>query len=441
MRKREGKIVLDKKNIIKEGITFHQIETNKFKTNLFALFLAIPLEKDEVTERALIPAVLRRGSKNYPTQELMSKTLEEMYGASFDCGIDKNGENQIIKFYIEGINEKFLPEKEKINEKCFDMLLEIVFQPKMEEGHFDPAYVESEKANLKNIISSKIDNKRKYALDRCIEEMYQDDAFGIYKYGYLEDVDPITTEDLTKAYQTLLQKAKIDIFVSGDQIGDLFEHIQNHPLIQNLEARKPEFRINQVIRKEKVSFSIKPKKVVEETMQVNQGNLIIGLDLGIEKEEEKEVANVYNAILGGGANSKLFQNVREKASLAYTAGSNYTKQKAVIFIRSGIEIQNYDQAVTIILKQIEDLKNGAFTEEDVENAKELLKASLRGIPEEQDSELTYYYGQELSEKETSLEEYLQKVELVTKQQVEDLAQRVCTNTIYFLRNEGKEAKA
>ena len=271
--------------------------------------------------------------------------------------------------------------------------------------------------------------------------MYQDDAFGIYKYGYLEDVDPITTDDLTKAYQTLLQKAKIDIFVSGDQIGDLFEHIQNHPLIQNLEARKPEFRINQVIRKEKVSFSIKPKKVVEETMQVNQGNLIIGLDLGIEKEEEKEVANVYNAILGGGANSKLFQNVREKASLAYTAGSNYTKQKAVIFIRSGIEIQNYDQAVTIILKQIEDLKNGAFTEEDVENAKELLKASLRGIPEEQDSELTYYYGQELSEKETSLEEYLQKVELVTKQQVEDLAQRVCTNTIYFLRNEGKEAKA
>ena len=96
----------NQKSELKEGITFHSIETNKFKTNLFALFITIPLERNAVTTRALLPAVLRRGCKTYPTQEQINKTLEEMYGATFDCGIDKNGDNQVIKIYIEGINEK-----------------------------------------------------------------------------------------------------------------------------------------------------------------------------------------------------------------------------------------------------------------------------------------------------------------------------------------------
>jgi len=427
--------VLNQKTILKKGITFHQIETDKFKTNLFAIFLAIPLEKEEVTKRALIPAVLRRGTKNYPSQELISKMLEEMYGASFDCGIDKNGENQIIKFYVEGINEKFLPEAEPINEKCLDMLFQIVFDPYFENNNFAENYVESEKENLKNIISSKIDNKRKYAFDRCIEEMYKNEPFGIYKYGYLEKVDGITKEDLKNAYIDLMKNAKIDIFSSGDKIENLLDFVKNHPLIQNLEERNPRFIQNAVIRKESVEFNLEPKKVVDENMQVNQGNLIIGFDLGVEKEEEKEVANVYNAILGGGANSKLFQNVREKESLAYTVGSNYSKPKAAIFIRSGIEIENYDKAVKIILKQVEDMKDGNFEESDVENAKELLKSSIRGIPEEQDSELTYYYGQEMMGKEVGLEEYLQKIEAVTKNQVMELAKKICVNTIYFLKKE------
>ncbi len=174
-------------------------------------------------------------------------------------------------------------------------------------------------------------------------------------------------------------------------------------------------------------------------MQVNQGNLILGLDVGVETEEEKEVANLYNAILGGGANSKLFQNVREKESLAYTAGSNYTKQKAAIFVRCGIEMENYEKAVAIIMQQLEDMQCGVFSEEDVESAKELMKANIRGIPEEQDAELTYAYGQEMAGKETTLDEYAKKIEAVTKKQIVALAKRVRIDTVYFLRS-GKEGE-
>lgn len=429
----------NQKSELKEGITFHSIETNKFKTNLFALFITIPLERNAVTTRALLPAVLRRGCKTYPTQEQINKTLEEMYGATFDCGIDKNGDNQVIKFYIEGINEKYLPEPEPVGEKCLDMLLQVVLNPLIQQGKFQDDYVACEKNNLKNIIASKIDNKRQYAYDRCIEEMYMDDPYGIYKYGYLEEVDDITPESLAQGYEELINRAKIDIFVSGDQVQKLEEVAKNHPLIQALNPRKPDFCLNQVIREEKIEFKLEPKKVVQEIMQVNQGNLILGLDVGVETEEEKEIANLYNAILGGGANSKLFQNVREKESLAYTAGSNYTKQKAAIFVRCGIEMENYEKAVAIIMQQLEDMQCGVFSEEDVESAKELMKANIRGIPEEQDAELTYAYGQEMAGKETTLDEYAKKIEAVTKKQIVALAKRVRIDTVYFLRS-GKEGE-
>ena len=429
----------NQKSELKEGITFHSIETNKFKTNLFALFITIPLERNAVTTRALLPAVLRRGCNTYPTQEQINKTLEEMYGATFDCGIDKNGDNQVIKFYIEGINEKYLPEPEPVGEKCLDMLLQVVLNPLIQQGKFQDDYVACEKNNLKNIIASKIDNKRQYAYDRCIEEMYMDDPYGIYKYGYLEEVDDITPESLAQGYEELINRAKIDIFVSGDQVQKLEEVAKNHPLIQALNPRKPDFCLNQVIREEKIEFKLETKKVVQEIMQVNQGNLILGLDVGVETEEEKEVANLYNAILGGGANSKLFQNVREKESLAYTAGSNYTKQKAAIFVRCGIEMENYEKAVAIIMQQLEDMQCGVFSEEDVESAKELMKANIRGIPEEQDAELTYAYGQEMAGKETTLDEYAKKIEAVTKKQIVALAKRVRIDTVYFLRS-GKEGE-
>ena len=107
----------DKKIEIKQGITFHQIQTNKFKTNLFAIFLTLPLNRETVTKNALLTAILRRGSKSLPSQELISKTLEGMYGAGFDCGIEKSGDYHTIKFYLEVINDQFLPEKEDLSLK------------------------------------------------------------------------------------------------------------------------------------------------------------------------------------------------------------------------------------------------------------------------------------------------------------------------------------
>jgi predicted Zn-dependent peptidase len=137
---------------------------------------------------------------------------------------------------------------------------------------------------------------------------------------------------------------------------------------------------------------------------------------------------------GESATSKLFQNVREKASLAYTARSNYVRQKNNIYIRCGIEIENYEKALKIIKEQLEDMKNGKFTEEDLENSKKYMVSGLQSVQDEQDSEITYYIGQELSGKLTTFEEYMQQVNKVNMEEVKNVANKININTIYFLRN-------
>lgn len=421
-----------KPNEIKEGITLHQVPNDRFKTNLMAIFITTTLNRENVTKNALIPTVLRRGSKQMPTQEEISKILEEMYGATFDCGVDKRGDNQVLKFYFESINDNFLPNgDENMLKDSLEKFLELVFDPYTDgTNQFKPEYVEQEKDNLKKIIESKIDNKAKYAMDRCIEEMYKDEPFGLYRYGYVEDLESINAENLYQSYQQLLSQSKIDLFVSGRDNPKIKEWVNQNPNIQKLAARKPQF----------VSISSKPKdapvpeKVVQESMEVTQGKLMIGLDLAIEDTNLQYPTTIYNSILGGSANSKLFQKVREEASLAYSASSSYVKNKNNIFISCGIDIPNYEKTVEIIKKQLEAMKQGDFTEEEVENAKQGLLSAIKSVNDEQDTELMYYFAQELMNTKHSLKEYSDRISQVTKQDVIDIAHKVTIDTIYFLKD-------
>ena len=416
---------------IKKGIKLHEIQTDKFKTNLIAVFLSMPITRENVTKNSLISAVLRRGSKNMPTQAQISQELEEMYGASFDCGLDKTGDNHILKFYLESVNDNFLPQTdENMLKTSIEKLLEIVFNPLVENGTFKQEYVKQEKENVKRIIEGKPDNKARYAFDRCIEEMYKDEPYGLYKYGYIEDLKKITAQDLYNYYQTMVSECKIDIFVSGN-INEVTSIVEQNENIQKLQEREPIYRINKIEQKE----NAQEKEVIEE-MDVTQGKLTIGLDLHLENEEQKYDAMLYNAILGGTANSKMFQEVREKASLAYTAGSSYVRYKCNIFIKCGIEIKNYEKAMEIIRKQLEDMKNGVFTEEDIENAKKGIISGIKSIDDEQDTEITYFFGQELTGNKTSLEQYMEKIQKVSKEDIIKIANSITVNTVYFLKDNG-----
>ena len=228
---------------IKKGINLYTIKTEKFKTNLIAVMLTTKLNRENVTKNALIPAVLRRGTANMQTLEKINKTLEGMYGASFDCGLDKTGENQVLKFYLETVNDEFLPTNtENIFKESIQKLFEIIFNPYLENNCFKKEYVKQEKENLKQIIEGKIDSKARYALDRCIEEMYKNEPFGLYKYGYVEDLEKINEQNLYQYYLELINQCKIDIFVSGlidDGTRNIIEENNN---IKKLKEREADYQ-------------------------------------------------------------------------------------------------------------------------------------------------------------------------------------------------------
>ena len=418
----------DIKKEIKKGIKLHVLNTDKFKTNLVAVFLTTKLERETVTANALISAVLRRGTNNMQTQEEISKQLEELYGASFDCGIDKTGDNQVLKFYIETVNDAFLPQaNENILKKSIENILDIIFNPLVENNAFKTEYVEQEKNNMKQRIEGRIDNKRRYALDRCIEEMYKGKPFGLYRFGYVEDLNHINEVNLYERYKQLIAQCKIDIFVSGNVNEEVENIISENQNVRNLEEREPSYN------KESEKNTVKQGEKIE-TMDVMQGKLVVGLDVNSQNEDEKYNVMIYNTILGGSANSKIFQNVREKANLAYEAGSRYFKYKDNIFVICGIEISNYEKALDLIKKQIEDIRKGDFTEEEVENAKKAIISSIETIDDEQDTSITYYFGQEMSGNQKSVDEYIERIGKVTKEDIIQVANKVETNTIYFLRN-------
>ena len=423
-----------KEKEIKKGIKLHLIQTEKFKTNLIAIFLSLPITRENVTKNSLVTAVLRRGSKNMPTLAQISQELEEMYGASFDNGLDKTGDNHILKFYLESINDNFIPQKdENMLKKSIEKLLEIAFNPLIENGKFKEEYVNQEKENIKRIIEGKSDNKARYAFDRCIEEMYKDKPYGLYKYGYIEDLDSIDAQNLYEYYQKMISECKIDIFVSGNIDEDTSKLVEENENIKKLQERNPKYIIDKLEEKPKEQ----EKEVIEE-MDVTQGKIVIGLDVNLENEDQKYDTLLYNAILGGTANSKMFQEVREKASLAYSAGSSYVRYKSNIFIKCGIEIKNYEKAMKIIRKQLEDMKSGNFTEDDISNAKKGIISSIKSIDDEQDTEITYFFGQELTNNKISLDEYISKIEKITKEDIIKIANSITINTIYFLKDKTTE---
>lgn len=419
---------------IKKGVKLHLIKNDKFKTNLISVFITRELNRQEVTKSALIPAILRRGTENLKTQKEINKQLENMYGANFNCGIEKTGDNHVIKFYIEALNDNFISDTESLVQNSINTLFDIVFNPFIIDNKFNSEYVDGEKNNLKQIIDSKIDNKNLYSLIRCTEEMYKNKPYSLYKYGYIEDLEDINASNLYQYYIKVINESKIDIFISGDLDNNKIENIvKENSNIKKLKDRDGKFIINS---QDSENIDNKHVNKVEEKMDITQGKLVIGLNINnISKEDKNSMFDIvlYNTILGDSANSKLFQNVREKAHLAYTTRSTYIRPKNIIFVRAGIEIDNYQKALDIIKEQLEDMKSGNFSDEEINNAKNYIYSFINSIEEEQDTEITYYFGQELSQTFYSPEEYRKNIELVNKEKIINIANNISINTIYFLR--------
>ena len=301
----------------------------------------------------------------------------------------------------------------------------------MENKKFKDNALETEKLHLKELIEGKINNKDEYAYNRCLENMYEFSGYGLYRFGYVEDLEKITVENISEYYFELIKSAKIDIYISGNfDEAHIEEILKNNKKLQELVEREPYF-IKTIPSTEDVKKVDSPKEI-QEKMNINQGKLVIGYNVFDKQQNSRNIGIVFNSILGDSANSMLFQNVREKAGLAYTVHSSFIKPKNLIVVRAGIEINNYDKALEIIKEQIEIVKKGNISDNDIQNAKTYIISGIKNIQVEQDTELIFYMGQELSGNVFSIDEYIKNINSVTKEEIIEFAKSVQMNTIYFL---------
>lgn len=414
------------------GIEVFHIKSDKFKTNSINVFFKDNLNNENATKNALLPAVMKRGCEKFPSIQEISLYLESLYGSSFECQINKKGEIQTIQFYIDVVSDKYTHDKSNLFEKAFDFLFEIISKPLVSDNAFKKEYVVQEKENLKKFIESRVNDKVQYAVDKCFEEMCKDEPYGIFEYGRIADLDKINAQDLYMHYVYVLETLPMSIFISGNVEDTLINNI-----IEKLSTLKRENVKNiasGIIKKE-----VTEVKRISEKMNVSQGKLCLGFRTNtLPNENDYFSLMVYNGILGGGIHSKLFQNVREKESLAYYAFSRLDKFKGLMVISCGIERENKEKAVKIILEQIEAMHKGDITDYELSATLKTMETGVKSLKDSQLQIVDFNFGQSISGTKDTFESIIEKIKKVSLQDVINISDRIVHDTVYFLEPDGNQ---
>ena len=408
---------------IQKGIKLISIPSSQYKTNLISLYIKRPLDREEVTRNSLIPYVLRAGSKNYETQSVMIRALQELYGSSIGVSVSKVGEKQILSFKLAYTEERYLDEK--IAQRALDILMDMVFHPFVENGGFRPSIVELEKETLREAIQAKINNKASYAMEKMVQTMCADEPFSIPEDGFLEDLEQIDEKNLYAHYQDIIRTSEIDIVVAGNVVEEGVERA----IAKNVGIR------TDIIEPEREKIYKDPEQVKEvvEKLQVNQGKIVLGYRTNIGVEDRLNIPlTLYSVILGAGTTSKLFMNVREKHSLSYSIGAGLERMKSLMYIQAGIEVTNFERAKSLIFAEVDDMKAGRISDKEFENAKKYIINQIRSVSDSITAVSDYIYMLSIQGMDETPERIIEKLQAVTLEEVIEVAHKVKLDTIYFL---------
>lgn len=411
---------------ISNGIALNTVKTNKFKFNRIFIDFILPLEREHAAENALFASVLLRGTKKHPSLLSIQQKLSSIYGAIMDSYVETRGEAHVITLYSKFLDDAFALGDEDITGEATSLISEVLTEPKTVDGVFDATFVESEKQKLINSIEAQINDKNAFALKRCIQVMCEKEAWGISHAGEVEDVEKITPVSLFERYKYILSHAKIEVWAIGTMDEQKTEEWVRS-MFKNIERGEvPDYSTKIITDVEKI-------KTVCEHQNIAQGKLVLGFRTGVGGyDKDIYVMRVFNSIFGGSSTqSKLFCNVREKLSLCYFCASSIYMKGAMTVI-SGIEPKNKEKAKAEILAQLEAIKNGDITEEELENAKKSIRNAFLNIEDRPERIHSHYLGGEIFNMAETPAEAIEKTESVTIEQIVDIAKNIKLDTEYFL---------
>lgn len=411
------------------GVSLHLLPMDNYKTTFVGVFLHWPLGED-VSRTAIIPHVLQRGTATYPTARELRARLAELYGTQFGIGVIKRGENLVLQLKIQLVNDQYIPGKNSLLEEALDILREVLLYPHTEQGVFATRFVQGEKRNIQSRINSLLNDKGRFAFHRCLQHLCPQRGYSQNRYGSLKQVEEVRADNLHEQYQRVLAEAAADIYVCGR-----YDH---NRVVDAIQPRFQWSRRTGAAPEEILPLEKSDHKTVRERMDINQGKLVMALTSDItQKSDQYPALILYNGILGGYPHAKLFQNVREQRGLAYYIGSSLDSIMGFQFISAGIEEKTFEETVSVIQEQLENMRRGQITEQELEWTRSSLKTGLLQMYDDLGEQVALAVDGRITGRHWSIPELLAAIDGLGIREVADVAQAMHLQTTYFLSSGGE----
>lgn len=409
-----------------EGVNLHVLPTKQYKTIRIFIRFTARLQQEVITKRSLLSSMLETNSLNYPDQTKLSAKLAELYGASFGLSVRKKGNLHWLNVGISFVNGGYVNDPNLFSQ-AVDFLKEVLFYPNIKNQQFDQLTFDLEKNNLRLYLESLKEDKQTFA-SYALQELYFENSpeQKIPSLGVVEEIDKITARSLAAYYQEMMANDQIDIFVVGDVDPDKAAEAVGQLPFEPRETAHPEL------------FYTQPQVNIVKERQVREPIVQAKLNLAYQTnvyydEPERFALMVFNGLFGGFPHSKLFMNVREKESLAYYASSSVDTFRGFMSVQTGIDEKNRNQVLRLIHEQLESLRNGEITDLELAQTKAMLRNQyLLSLDSPQAAIEASFLDSWLPETKLSDEEWLKRMESVTIKEIQQVAEQIELQAIFFL---------
>lgn len=416
------------KKVICDGVNLTCIHDNRFKTSRISATMFLPLDIKTASKNAILPFILSRSCKDYPSLIKLNEKLSELYGATINSSVNKMGDFQALTISITGIDDKYSLDNKSVSKELTKLLCSILFNPNLTNNKFNENDVNQEKRQLVELLDSEFNDKRMYARLRCEQLMCSNEKYGINRYGTKEQVIDLTSNDIFKTWSNAIKTSQIEFIIVGSS--DCNEALK----IIEEEIAKLGRTFIQDYKTEVIRKSTSVKKYTDK-MEVTQCKLVMGFRAGVAAPDD-DITNtrIMTALFGGTPNSKLFLNVREKMSLCYYCAARYDIIKGIILVECGVEKKNIDKAKNEILNQLESIKSGDFNESEIISTKLYVENTFKSLSDSLVSLESFYISQTFDHVINTPEQQAEKVKNVSKDDIIKAAKKVMLDTVYILEN-------
>lgn len=434
--------MLPKLYSVGKAATLRAVRTDRFKAGLLSVSSVLPITRETACLAPLLLSVLHRGTKTYPTLADLNRRLDYLWGTGFSVRSYYRGNALVLGFSADLLDSSYLPAgSEDLTDAILELMREILFCPLLDaDGLLCAKYVESEKQLQCDTVRSLRNSPRGYAAERCRELMYRGEPCGIPLYGTVEQTEEVTREELTAFWRRWTDSLQLECFYVGSaELRSVQEKLER--VFGSLPAGNTD---TVILNAPGATRTNRPIRRAEETLPVSQSQLFIGLRSDICINHPQYYAcTVMNELLGGSPVSRLFSTVREQQSLCYSCSSVYRAHLGTVLISCGLAAENRAQAEREIMAQLELIRQGQFSAEELEAAKKSLCNAYLQL-EDSPCELEgYFLGRALAGNQVSPEECRAGFAAVTAEEITQVANLLRVDTVYFLRGtltSGEEAE-